>query len=129
MRASLIIYFIFLSLWLGFVIFLGLIFASLSVSVGITFVVLVSLPMIIATITKFNLAVCVILAFLWIVIFGSLFLQNDTSAPAIDQVWLLAWVFLVPLFWLIPSIAGKERKGKEQVLRLDYPEYVMRKKK
>ncbi len=68
------------------------------------------------------------MAMFWIGFWGILFLKNDVSASAEAQLFLLLWVFCVPLFWLIPSIAGRPQAGKTETTTIEYPPYKIGKR-
>ncbi len=130
MRLTLLLYFLFFGLWLFFIVFLFFVFITSNVSLvmSIVFVVLASLPMLIATLTRFHLVVCVFITLIWWIVWGfGFFGSGDNTATGFGLLILLAWWLGVPLFWLIPAIAGREVRGKTESYEIEYPEYIIRK--
>ena len=128
MRLTLIFYFIFLiSTFLVLFVSAFLLSKGISQLTIIEFCVLMSLPMLIATLTRFHFWFCVVVAGLWWGAWGIMLTESRGMVLNLGLLVLIFYLLVNPLFWLIPAIAGRPRRGKTETYEIEYAAYTIRK--
>ncbi|MEM0142592.1 MAG: hypothetical protein QXL94_01360 [Candidatus Parvarchaeum sp.] len=96
------------------------------------FILLPIIPIALAFLMHFNVYVCLITGIFWVVVWAIIVLPflaiTSTYMPLSDELFWVFWVFGIPSFWLVPSIAGREVRGKPIDYQLESPVYQIRRR-